>query len=84
MFNQQYWSAQYFDPVWFAPGDESEIPEEDLQPAYRGGGGRLTTRFTRHAVEYDRFKRQLELDKVIEAEDEEIVTVLTLMVGEIA
>lgn len=25
MFNHQYFSAQYFPPVWFAPGDESHL-----------------------------------------------------------
>lgn len=33
MFSRQYWSAQYFDPVWFAPGDESHLlPEERYRP----------------------------------------------------
>lgn len=30
MFNQQYWSAQYFDPVWFAPADESHLTSDEV------------------------------------------------------
>ena len=31
MFNHQYFSAQYFPPVWFAPGDDSHLLEEERQ-----------------------------------------------------
>jgi hypothetical protein len=31
VFNHQYFSAQYFPPVWFAPGDESHLlPHETM------------------------------------------------------
>ncbi len=32
MFSHPYWSAQYFPPVWFAPGDESAAPPEEIRP----------------------------------------------------
>lgn len=36
MFKPGYFTGQYFPPVWFAPGDESAVPEEELRP--QGGG----------------------------------------------
>lgn len=32
MFNHQYFSAQYFPPVWFAPADESHLTPGELAP----------------------------------------------------
>ncbi len=42
-----YWQPDWFltgwfPEVWFAPADESGIPEDELRPEYRGGGGRQT------------------------------------------
>jgi hypothetical protein len=36
VFNPAYFSRQYFPPVWFAPGDESAIPEHELKPPQGG------------------------------------------------
>jgi hypothetical protein len=33
-----HFESEYFSPVWFAPGDETGIPEEELRPEYYGGG----------------------------------------------
>ncbi len=38
MFNHQYFSAQYFPPVWFAPGDDSHLTDEERQVEWLGGG----------------------------------------------
>jgi hypothetical protein len=40
-----YWQHDWFltgwfPPVWFAPADESGVPEEELRPEYYGGGGK--------------------------------------------
>lgn len=41
MFNHQYVSAQYFPPVWFAPGDEYHLlPEERSQEGGIGHGSK--------------------------------------------
>lgn len=76
-------SRSYFPPVWFAEGDESEVPEEQLRPL-EGYGGRIVTQYTKRAVEYDKFKFQHDQQELIEAEDEEIVLVLAQMIGELA
>jgi hypothetical protein len=36
VFNPAYFRSQYFPPVWFAPGDETAVPPEELKP--QGGG----------------------------------------------
>lgn len=40
MFNHQYFSAQYFPPVWFAPGDDSHLLEEERQQVGGIGHGK--------------------------------------------
>lgn len=72
----------YFPPVWFAEGDESAVPEEELRPI-EGYGGRVVTQYTKRAVEYDKFKFLREQQAAIEEEDEEIILVLVQMVGEL-
>lgn len=36
-----WYADSYFPSVWFAPADESEVPEEELRQDYRGGTGRM-------------------------------------------
>ena len=33
MFNHQHLSDQYFPPVWFAPGDDSHLTDQERKPA---------------------------------------------------
>lgn len=33
-----WFEASYFPPVWFAPGDETQVPVEELRLEYHGGG----------------------------------------------
>jgi len=40
VFNHQYFSAQYFPPVWFAPGDDSHLLEEERQHGGVGHGSK--------------------------------------------
>ena len=35
-----WFQAAYFPPVWFAPGDESQVSEEELRQDYYGGSAR--------------------------------------------
>lgn len=37
-----WFADSYFPPVWFAPADESAVPQEELRPEFRyGGSGRF-------------------------------------------
>jgi hypothetical protein len=37
----QWFANGWFPSVWFAPGDESGVPVEELRQEYRGGTGRM-------------------------------------------
>jgi hypothetical protein len=37
----QWFANGWFPSVWFAPGDESGVPVEELRLEYRGGTGRM-------------------------------------------
>jgi hypothetical protein len=67
VFSHQYFSAQYFQPVWFAPGDESHLLPEEIKPdvEWLGGGYYYGKRDDKYSAEYSRHldKQQSEEEK---------------------
>ena len=57
----------WFPSVWFAPGDESGIPDDELRPEYHGGGlKRISERVPQAETEDDLIAKVIDKWETIE------------------
>lgn len=66
-----WFEAAYFPSVWFAPGDESQIPDEELREEYQGHGRRRQGR-VRTPTRTPRQDSDADIRRLVEAKWEAI------------